>query len=102
MTFAAGMTLRDLIYVLAGYLNDALGLLMGFAVLMFVWFIIKYFIIQSDDTKRAEAAKYLMWSLIGFFVILSLWGIINILVSSFYLGDNSPQSWTDIRSLFPN
>ena len=95
-------TLKDLIGVLAVYMNDALALLMGFAVLAFVFYVIKYFIVQSDDTKRAEAAQYVMWSIIGFFAIFSLWGLVNILISTFDLGGGSPTSWTGLNRLFPN
>ncbi|MFA6553943.1 MAG: hypothetical protein WCS89_00335 [Candidatus Paceibacterota bacterium] len=95
------MKLSDLMAKLAGYLNQALALLMGFAVVVFVFYVIKYFI-QPGDTKRVEAAQYLMWSLIGFFVILSLWGLVNILISTFDLGTSSPGSWASLRNLFPN
>lgn len=93
--------LSDIISILAGYLDSALKLLMGFAVLAFVYYVIRYFILQSDDTKRAAAASYVMWSLIGFFVILSLWGLVNILISTFNLGNSSPGSLTDMSNIFP-
>jgi hypothetical protein len=101
VAFAAGKTLHDLVSSLAMYLNDALALLMGLSVLLFVWYIIKYFIQPSPDTKRTEAAQYVMWSFIGFFVIFSIWGIVNILISTFDLGTVSPRSWIDIDRLFP-
>jgi len=98
---ASGQTLSTLVSTIAGYLNNALELLMGFAVVMFVWYVIKYFIIQGDDINRAAAAQYVMWSLIGFFIILSLWGLVNILISTFNLGGNSPGSLTNLPNVFP-
>ena len=101
IVFAEEKTLKTLIGTISGYLNDILALLMGFAVVVFVYYIIKYFI-QPSDTKRTEAAQYLMWSLIGFFIILSLWGMVNILISTFDLGTPNPGTWTGLNSLFPN
>jgi hypothetical protein len=72
---------------------------MGFAVVAFVFYVIKYFITAND--KRSEAGQYIMYSMIGFFVILSMWGIVNILVNTFELDSNSPSSWSDIKQLFP-
>ena len=92
-------TLKTLIGTLAGYLDLALELIMGFAVLMFVYYVVKYFI--KPNEKHDEAASYVMWSLIGFFVILSLWGLVNILIGTFNLGTTSPGTWTNLKSLFP-
>jgi len=100
--FATTSTLKDLIKLLAGYMNSALALLMGFAVLVFVYYIIKYFIIASDSsTDRTEAGKYVMYSILGFFIILSMWGLVNILSNTFDLGQNTPGSWTSLKNLFP-
>ncbi|MBU6231068.1 MAG: hypothetical protein KGI45_02330 [Patescibacteria group bacterium] len=93
-------TLQDVIGLVAGYLNMILELLMGLAVVVFVWYVIKYFILKPD-TKRSEAAQYVMWSVIGFFVILSVWGIVNIMTATFNLGSNSPASWSGVQGLFP-
>ena len=93
--------LSDIITLVAGYMNQALELLMGFAVLTFVFYVIRYFIMRSDDVKRSDAALYVMWSVVGFFVILSVWGLVNILISTFDLGSNSPGSLTNIQNIFP-
>lgn len=103
---ATTQNLGSVIALIASYMNKILALLMGLAVVMFVWYVIKYFILTGNDTKRAEAAQYVMWSLIGFFVILSMWGLVNILISTFNLGVNgtsnsNPASWGSLRSIFP-
>ena len=102
VTFAAARTLNDLVYKIVGYLNQALVLLMGVAVVIFVWNIIKYFIRSDEDHK--EAAPYVMWSVIGFFVILSFWGLVNILQNTFGLqnSNNKPYSWSEFSNLFPS
>ena len=85
---------------IASYFNQALLLLIGFAVLCFVYYVIKYFIQPND--KRSEAGQYVLYSLIGFFAIVSLWGMVNILVNTFGLGIGSPTTWTGLNNLFPN
>lgn len=98
---ATNQDLKSIIATVADYLDLILKLLMGFAVLAFVWFVIRYFIMQADSENRAAAAQYVMWSLIGFFVILSLWGLVNILLTTFSLNDTNPSSLTNIQTLFP-
>ncbi|MBU6426984.1 hypothetical protein KGQ27_01965 [Patescibacteria group bacterium] len=92
-------TLSDLISLVTSYLNKILLLLMGFAVVLFVYYIIQYFLRPAE--KRAEGAKYLMWSITGFFVILSFWGIVNVLQNTFNLNSNRPSSWSDFFNIFP-
>jgi hypothetical protein len=98
MAFAQAKTLKTLIDQVTTYFNYFLVLMMGFAIVMFVWYVIKYFIRTTEDHK--EAGLYVMYSVIGFFVILSMWGIVNILQNTFGLQNDAP-SWRTINSLFP-
>ncbi len=96
------LTLCTIIDRIVGYLNQVLVLLIGLSVVTFVYYVFKYFVRPNEN--RAEAGKYVMYSLIGFFVMLSLWGLVNILQNTFGLGNatNAPQSWTDFTHIFPS
>jgi len=93
--------LCTVISAIIGYLNDILLLLMAVAVVMFVWYVIKYYV--KADADKKEAGGYLMYSLIGFFVILSVWGLVAILSNSFGLQNSSSAAptWQSIQNLFP-
>lgn len=99
---ATNKTLKTVILSVTDYLNDILFLMMGVATVMFVFYIIKYFI--RPDAERKEAASYVMYALIGFFVILSFWGIVNVLQNTFDLKneDNRPSNWSSFDGLFPS
>jgi hypothetical protein len=43
-------------------------------------------------SAKKEAGLYVMWSVIGFFVMLSFWGLVNILMNSFKLDNNLPPN----------
>jgi hypothetical protein len=92
-------TLKDLIGVVVGYFNIALAVIMGVAVVMFVFYVVKYFITPND--QRTEAAQYVLWSLVGFFIIFSMWGLVNILKGTFNLDQTQAGSWTDYFNMFP-
>ncbi len=81
------------------YINTGIYLLIAVAVIIFVYCIIKYFIAPSDGAERAEAGKYVMYSLIGFFIILALWGLVNILVNTFRL-DGSSSNLDRFQNLY--
>ncbi len=102
VSFAAtSKKLTDIIQQLTGYMNDILLLLMGVAIVMFVFYVVKYFF--RPDADRKEAGMYVMYAVIGFFVILSFWGIVNILQNSFGLQNatNAPSSWQEFTDIFP-
>lgn len=97
---AQGKDLNYLISLFTEYLDKILLVMMGVAVVMFVYYIIKFFLRPSDERK--EGSKYLMWSIIGFFVILSFWGIVRVLENTFNLGDQRPSSWSQFFNIFPS
>ncbi len=86
--------LKDVVDVIVVYFNYAIQLIIGFAIVMFVWNVYKYFIASGDDVlKKKEAGLYVMWSVIGFFVIISIWGLVRILLGTFNLNSYAPNTF---------
>jgi len=61
-------------------INDILvPVLLAIAFIVFLWGVYKYFILGAADSKSQEEGRaFVMWGVIGFVVILSVWGLINI------------------------
>ncbi len=59
-------------------LNSLMPILIGIAVLYFMWGVITY-VISGDDQKKKEARMHIINGLIGLFVILSFWGIVAVI-----------------------
>jgi hypothetical protein len=54
---------------------------LSFAV--FVWGVVKYFFLHgSEETSREEGRQFILWGLIGLAVLFSVWGFVNILLST--------------------
>jgi len=50
------------------------------AFLVFIWGVFKYFIMgAADDTARESGKSLMLWGIIGFVLMVSLWGIVNLL-----------------------
>ncbi len=95
IAFAETQTLKTLILTIVSYFSAILALLMGLAVVMFVFYVIKYFMQPAEN--RTEAWQYVLWSLIGFFIIFSMWGLVSLITNTFNLGQNTPS----VSSIFP-
>lgn len=64
--------------------------LFSVAFIVFIWGAFKTFILgATSDTAKKSGKDLMMYSLIGFFVMVSVWGIVNILTGSISFGDNS-------------
>jgi hypothetical protein len=84
-----------------GYANSITGIisdiivpvLISIAFLVFLWGVYKYFIKGSNDEKaHTEGRTYIMYGIIGFVVIFSIWGIVNIFGDTLGLyGFNAPD-----------
>lgn len=81
--------LRSLVTFVIGYINTGVYLIIAFATIMFVYNIVKYFIVKTDE-NRAEASMYLLYSIIGLAVIISFWGLVNVVTNTFGLNNTRP------------
>lgn len=68
-------------------------ILMAVAFIVFLWGIYKYFILGAADEKnREDGRQFALWGIIGFVIILSLWGIVNIFMGTLGLSaTNAPR-----------
>ncbi len=57
------------------------------AFIVFLWNVYRYFIVGgADEEKRTEGRKFVLWSVIGFAIMVSIWGLVNLVVSTFGFG----------------
>lgn len=92
--FAAEKDLDYVIQIIIKYFNIAVYLIIGLAIVMFTYNIFRYFILGNDNpSEKKEAGLYVMWSIIGFFVILSMWGLVKIVTNTFDLDSNAPAGY---------
>jgi len=47
--------------------------------------VLKYIFSHGDPDKVSEGHKLLLWGLIGFVVMISLWGLVNVIANTFGL-----------------
>lgn len=98
----AQTTLHTYIIEFGKFLNKlVVPLLIAFAFTFFVWNAVRYFIIGGASSESQQKAKMLaVWGVLAFVVIVSIWGLTNILVSSLGLGSNTiicPDYFTNCK-----
>lgn len=61
-------------------------LLISISVIVFIVGVIKYISNGDDSTKREEGRNFIIYGLVGLFVIVSVWGLVGVLQGTFGLG----------------
>jgi hypothetical protein len=79
---------------ITGVINNILvPLIITLCVIVFLWGVAKAYILSGGaDAERKKGHQLILWGIIGFVVILSVWGLVNLALDIFGLtsGGTSP------------
>lgn len=80
--------ISSLINAVILFINQFLiPLLLSVAFLMFLFGVYKFFIAGGTSAEeRQEGQKYVMWAVIGFAIIFSVWGLVWLILNTFRFG----------------
>ena len=82
--------LEELIADAGGILATLVPILITLALVVFIWGLIRYISSGGDEEKRKEARQTMLWGVIIFAVIVSIWGLVALLRSVFGIDTNLP------------
>lgn len=94
VSLAAVNNLSDVGSFIINTINNVLvPVLFAIAFIVFVWGAFNTFIVGANSEEVKEKGKNLMlWGLIGFFVMVSVWGLVNILTGTVTFGNSTGPS----------
>lgn len=71
-------------------------LIFAIAFIMFLWGVAKAYILSGGDADAvSQGHRLILWGVIGFAVMISLWGLVNVVATSFGLqGVTAPPTPT--------
>jgi len=94
--FAARPTnFKELInLILADIITPLIALIFGLAFIGFLWGAFQYIWKADDINARKEGAQKMLYGIIALFIMFSVWGLVNILVSTFGINFAFPQLGT--------
>ena len=85
-------TVSDFLCVLLGLINQAIPVVFAIAVFAFFWGLVVYLFSlggEADEKKQKQGRNLMVWGLVAFFVMLSVFGLISIIQQSFQLDKNT-------------
>lgn len=85
---ASAATLLDTLALANTFLNALIGLFITLAIVIFFWGLIKY--LANAGEQKSEGLQIMFYGIIAIFVMVSIWGIIRLLQSTFKVTSTDP------------
>ncbi len=93
------MNLEGVLETIADLINLATPIVVALALLFFFWGLATYILKTGEKEARDKARNQMIYGLIALFLMVSVWGIVNVIRDTFDLDDTSidvPQ--VDVRN----
>ncbi|MCX6731513.1 MAG: pilin [Candidatus Parcubacteria bacterium] len=87
---AMAATVATLVDKIMSILNIIVPLLIAVAVVIFLFGVVKYITAGGDEEKRKESRNVMIYGIVGLFVMVAVWGLVNVLISTFGLETTVP------------
>jgi len=86
-----GKDFADIIdIIINSVLNPVVILLLGLALVYFMWGVFKYVNRGGEEGDRVQGAQMMWYGIIAIFVMVSVWGLVYILINTFDLDTSKP------------
>ena len=90
MLYAQVTNVSDLFRLFRRTLNSLVPVLIGVAIVAFLFGMIRYIKSADNEKTREEGRQYMLYSIIALFVMVSLWGLVAVLTRTTSLNNSAP------------
>ncbi|MEY4440478.1 MAG: hypothetical protein RLY49_104 [Candidatus Parcubacteria bacterium] len=89
------MTFFSLFNNAIGVVDQAIYILIGLAVVAFMWGIVKILFSRDNEIAKKEGREFMMYGVLTLFVMTSFWGLVNLLNGTISVQNTSKSSTQD-------
>ena len=82
------MSFAQIVNKAIGLANPFVGIIIGLAVLYFLWGVAQFVLSAGDEKKVEEGRKTMLWGIIALFVMVAMWGLAALVLDTFGLYDS--------------
>lgn len=75
--------------------NVIIPLIFAIALVVFIWGMFNYFI-RNGAAEKEQGKQLIIWSLVGFVMMVSIWGIVNLIANGLGFSGEQIQNIPDI------
>jgi ABC-type nickel/cobalt efflux system permease component RcnA len=85
LAFAQARDFKGLVQIIVDLIKSLIPLIVALTLLVFMWGIFQLVRSNSEDSRK-EAIAVITYGIISLFVMVSVWGLVSILTSTFFGG----------------
>ena len=90
LDFGSTSSLEEVIINIQAFINSTLiPFVIGLAVLVFIFGLFQFITAGGDEDKLKTARGTIIWGIVIIAVMISVWGLINLVVGTFGLGQSA-------------
>lgn len=82
-------SLENTISDFSSVIGKLVPVVIGLAMLVFLWGVLRYVVAEGDPEKRSEARGFMIWGIVALAVMVSVWGLVKLLQGTLGLGSDS-------------
>ncbi len=86
LVFAFPANLGDFIKLLLSLIDIIIPIMSGFIMIIFFYGTALFILAQGDIVKTQTGKSFMLWSVLGIFLLVSLWGIIQVMSNELDFG----------------
>jgi len=90
--FAAAQGIEQTLEGIQGVISAAIPVLIGLALLFFIWGVATFILSAGEDDGRKKGRQIMLWGIVALFVIVAVWGLVNLLVETLGVGGQAAPS----------
>lgn len=66
--------------------TSVIPLIYALALVVFLIGVVRFFFVEQGEEGREKGKQFMFWGILGFVVMFSVWGIVNLLLATFGVG----------------
>jgi ABC-type nickel/cobalt efflux system permease component RcnA len=86
LVFAQATDFKSAVGVIVDMIKSLIPLVVALTLLVFVWGVFQL-VRSNDEDSRKEALAIITYGIVSLFVMVSVWGLVGILTSTFFTGE---------------
>lgn len=83
------MDLFGVLDQIANLINLATPIVVALALLYFFWGLAQYILNAGNEEKKKQGRDIMIWGILALFIMVSVWGIINVVRETFDINNNT-------------
>ncbi len=85
LAFAQATDFKSAVSIVIGLIKSLVPLVVALTLLVFIWGVFQLVRSNSEDSRK-EALGIVTYGIVSLFVMVSVWGLVSILTSTFFSG----------------